>query len=127
MDRRYGPRFNLNVQVSFVWKPRGAESQSGEGETRDVSGRGLFVFTDACFPPVGTSVRLSMVLPSTDGGPGLVMRSKATVVRVESGEGSASGKGFAAVTKRYLIERELPTNLMTGSRIAQISCAKGEQ
>jgi PilZ domain-containing protein len=104
MDRRHDPRFNLNVPVRFMWEIRGTEPQSGKGSTRDVSLRGVFVISDTC-PPARSSVRLNMMLSSTDGHADLVMRVRATVVRVESTDDSASLAGFAVATKGYVLER----------------------
>jgi hypothetical protein len=104
MDRRADPRFNLNVPVQFTWKIPGVGPELGNGKTRDVSLRGVFVFADVC-PPAGSAVRVNVLLPSGAGDSNLVMRARATVVRVESTEVSESGAGFAAVTKRYLLEK----------------------
>jgi hypothetical protein len=104
MDRREDPRFNLNVPVRFLWKVPATEPRSGTGTTRDASLKGVFVFTDAC-PPVGSAVRLNVMLPSAAGGSELVMRAQATVVRVESTNGAKALAGFAAATKRYVIEK----------------------
>lgn len=104
MDRREDPRFNLNVPVRFMWKNAGADEQSGMGRTRDISFRGVFVVADAC-PPAGSAIRMKVLLPSSAGGSDLVMRTRATVLRVESTDDSGSGSGFAAVTKRYALEK----------------------
>jgi PilZ domain len=104
MDRRYDPRFTLSVPVRFMWKLRGTEPQSGKGSTRDVSLRGGFVISDTC-PPVKSPVRLNMMLPSTDGHAELVLRARATVVRVESTRDSASLVGFAVATKGCVLEK----------------------
>jgi hypothetical protein len=104
MDRRAGKRFDLNVQVQFVWTIPGTNPQSAEGRTRNASLRGLFVIADAC-PPVGSALRLNFVLPSTAGGSALLMRARATVVRVEAIDGAGPKIGFAATTKRYALER----------------------
>jgi hypothetical protein len=103
MDRREALRFNLNVPVHFIWKNNNASEEVGLGETRDISFRGLFVRCDAC-PPVGNTIQAKVMLPSP-GGSDLVMRIRATVLRVESTDSDEYTAGFAAVTKKYALER----------------------
>jgi hypothetical protein len=103
MDRRKALRFNLNVPVRFMWKYHGRRAESATGETRDISFRGLFVVSDAC-PPVGSTIKARVTLP-TPGGLDLVMRLKATVLRVEAVVADKYAGGFAALTKKYALER----------------------
>jgi hypothetical protein len=97
MDRRADQRFTMNVPVRFMWKlPDGLES--GKGRTRDISLRGVFVLADTC-PKTGSEVRVNVLLPS-----GSLMRAKATVTRVEAMDDPEFAVGFAAVTRRYILE-----------------------
>lgn len=102
-DRREALRFDLNVPVRFMWKSPGASAESGSGKTRDISFKGLFILADAC-PPVGSTIRAKVMLPSP-GGSDLVIRIRATVLRVEPTDASEYAGGFAAVTKKYALER----------------------
>jgi hypothetical protein len=114
MDRREDQRFNLSVPVQFDWTMQGALLHSGEGRTLNASLRGVFVVTDVC-PPLGSALRLNLVLPSSAGGSALLMRAKATVVRVEAINGAGTGTGFAAATKRYILEKRQGSEGTNGS------------
>jgi hypothetical protein len=104
MDRRRDPRFTLEASVDFAWMACG-EQHMGRGKTRDISLHGLFVFSDVC-PPAGTEMRLNVTLPLAAGGLGLVLRAKvATVARVDPIGHSAPQTGFAAIAKKYRLER----------------------
>jgi hypothetical protein len=103
MDRREARRFNLSVPVRFMWKNHGASAESGSGKTRDISFRGLFILADGC-PPVGSTIRAKVMLPSLEGSD-LFIRIRATVLRVEPTDASEYAGGFAAVTKKYALER----------------------
>jgi hypothetical protein len=103
MDRREALRFNLNVPIRFMWKNHGTSAESGSGKTRDISFKGLFVLADVC-PPVGSAIRGKVMLPSP-GGSDLVIRIKAVVLRVEPTDVNEYAGGFAALTKKYSLER----------------------
>jgi hypothetical protein len=97
MGRRLDQRFTMNVPVRFMWKLSDG-LESGEGRTRDISLRGVFVLADAC-PEAGSEVRVNVLLPS-----GCLMRAKAIVTRVEATTDSEFAVGFGAVTRRYILE-----------------------
>jgi len=103
MERRLDRRFHMSVPAYFMWKTPGAGEQTGTGTTRDISLRGAFVFTDRC-PPRGTLVQLKVLLGPELGDPGLVMKAKARVVRVERVSSSQFSNGFAVFTKKYVLE-----------------------
>ena len=103
MDRREALRFNLNVPVQFFWKNHLATEEVGLGETRDISFRGLFVSCDKC-PSAGNAIQAKVMLPSP-GGSDLVLRIRANVLRVETTDSDEYPAGFAAVIKKYALER----------------------
>jgi len=100
-DRREERRFNLNAPVHFTWRLAGSSgSASQDGTTRDISLRGVFVLAGSC-PPVGSVIRMSVVLPVDTADSNLEMRASATVVRVEATGSREFALGFAAVTRKY--------------------------
>jgi hypothetical protein len=102
MERRQHNRYDLKAFVNFFWKNRGNGHHHGEGFTRDLSGGGIFVYTETQ-PPVGASVQIEVFFPATKAGSGLQMAAKGRVLRVEqTGNGSQSG-GFAAKSKNFLL------------------------
>jgi hypothetical protein len=104
MDRREARRFSLNLPVHFFWKSYEGSEEVGTGVTRDISYRGLFVRCDAC-PPTGNTLQAKVMLPSPEGSD-LVIHIGATVVRVESTDSGNHSGGFAALTKKYALERQ---------------------
>jgi hypothetical protein len=104
MDRRRDPRFPLEASVDFTWSSTGGQQQTAKGRTRNISLRGLFVFTDV-FPAVGTVVMFNVTLPSLTEGLELVLRATGTVTRIESVESCEPPVGFAAATKKKVFKR----------------------
>jgi hypothetical protein len=87
-----------------MWKNHGASAESGSGKTRDISFKGLFILADTC-PPVGSTIRAKVMLPSPGGAADLVIRIRATVLRVEPTDANEYAGGFAALTTKYALER----------------------
>jgi hypothetical protein len=72
----------------------------GSGLTRDISTKGMFVYT-ASLPPHGASVKAEVILPSSslvDEGPRMTAKGRA--LRLEPGTPGKSDSGFAAVFSR---------------------------
>jgi hypothetical protein len=95
-------RFNSNLPVEFMWKTHGGSAESGTGMTRDISFKGLFVSSNAS-PPVGSAIEAKVMLPSSVSSE-IVIRMRATVLRVEATNTGEYASGFAAVTKKYALE-----------------------
>lgn len=95
MDRRQQRRFDLNAPVKFSWGE--PESIHGQGTTRDVSEGGIFVVTDT-LPPAGVAVDCEVSF-SFDDDSRIQMRTKGTVVRIETETAGGHARGFAAVTQ----------------------------
>ena len=84
MERRRVVRFLLRCPAVFEWIEEG-QSQVGAGFTRDISASGVFLLT-AASPPVGTRMRIEVLLPAErPAEEGLKLSSEATVKRVEQG------------------------------------------
>jgi hypothetical protein len=72
----------------------------GSGLTRDISRKGMFVYTDS-LPPHDASVKAELILPApsrVDDGPR--MTAKARALRLEPATPGKSDGGFAAVFSR---------------------------
>lgn len=95
MQLRGELRYELNAQANYSWEVADHGRVRGEGVTRDLSIVGAFVATSTC-PPVQTTVRVEIALPSLPG-----MRTKirltgeARVVRVEHASEGRGENGFA--------------------------------
>jgi len=97
MDRRNHQRFEVTATARFSWTDAGGVRWQGQGRTRDISEKGVFVLTPDC-PPSGATVRLE-VRASRLTKSGLIMHTKGQVVRVEVTEAPAAVAGFAASTR----------------------------
>jgi len=94
MDLRKGPRFGVSVHTFFCWERHDGTLQQGQGKTRDISARGIFVVC-GYGPPPGAHIELDVYLPSISGAPKTVqLHGEGKVLRVDR-EGDAI-KGFAA-------------------------------
>lgn len=97
MDRRLRTRFDLTAPVTYSWKERPGVRRTGQGATRDVSERGLFVLSDSC-PPVGTAIQFEVLFSFRDDSQ-IRMKAKGKVVRVQAEGNGDSIHGFAADTR----------------------------
>jgi hypothetical protein len=76
-------------------------SQSGKGFTRDISKRGMFIYSDD-IPPIRTNVDLELAFnPFGNEGSELQMTATAIVLRVEPPAGLSALHGFAVINKSY--------------------------
>lgn len=105
VDRRRQHRYQLAALATFSWKETKGKKHRGEGYTRDVSKRGVFIVSDSC-PPSHTKLRLDVILPPLkyDSAP-VQMRGQGQVVRVEQGR-TAKRKGFAAEVQHFTLRNK---------------------
>jgi PilZ domain len=96
MDRRHHQRYELQATARFSWKDAAGARFEGQGLTRDISEKGVFILTPHV-PPSGTTVRLEVRAPSHSGS-GLLIQSRGQVVRAERVSLAQAGAGFAAAT-----------------------------
>lgn len=106
-ERRTARRYDLSLPV-IVRAPVEAES-SRDGETRDISTRGLFFTIDQDLS-AGAELDITLTLPSEiTRGSEVFIRAMGKVVRVENKpEHGSSHVGVAAVIERYEIIRHEP-------------------
>lgn len=100
--RRNSIRYPLEAPVVFRWKDEGGVYQLGEGQSRDVSERGVFVIAANC-PPTRADVELTIdfaALPTVMRA--MQMEVEGRVVRVEPGMGQRNG-GFAVLAEQALL------------------------
>jgi hypothetical protein len=126
-DQRRYRRYEMRVPVSFLWPSPPRRTHRGNGVTRDVSPKGVFVVSPSC-PPLGTVVRIEVLLPSLQRNSSPIhMCGQATVVRVESGEGSAGAPGFAVEVAHFsLLSKSKLSTARTASSARDESPRSGE-
>jgi hypothetical protein len=96
IERRSSRRFTMTLPLTV--RQSGADSSERQGQTRDVSFRGLYFLIDAEFEP-GSSIEFILTLPREITLAGDVhIRCYAEIVRVEPHNGR---RGVAARIDRY--------------------------
>jgi hypothetical protein len=100
LERREQTRYGVRALVDFEWIDEGV-IRRGQGITRDISTKGIFVYSEINPPAkadvlVDVSFRDVTSIPST-----LQMRAKGLVIRVEPAIEPGSQKGFAMLNRSY--------------------------
>ena len=82
VDLRKAKRYPLSALVLFCWKRVDGILQEGEGTTRDISIRGVFIVAQSP-PPPGVLLELDVYLSSLSGTPKSVqLHGEGKVIRV---------------------------------------------
>jgi len=77
----------------------------GWGRTRDISTRGMFVYSDS-LPPRDTEVRTQLFFPSSRlVEAGVEMSMRARVLRREPATPGKTNGGFAVVSRSFVLRR----------------------
>lgn len=109
-ERRQSRRFRLRLAVVFSWRDEHGVLQSGEGWSRNISSRGIYVRTK-CAPSAGLAVEMNVFLPQ----PAYELRAaeiyaKGHVTRVDQGP-RTEVCGFAATNRTVLIRESIEHEL----------------
>jgi hypothetical protein len=116
-ERRISRRFRLRLAVVFSWRDAQGIVQSGEGSSRNISSRGIYVRATSA-PPVGTAVEMNVFLPQTAFDiRAAEIHAKGQVTRVDQGP-LAQPCGFAAMNRSVLI-REAIEHVLDGKKGAE--------
>ena len=100
MDRREHTRYGVEALVDFEWIDGGV-LRRGNGVTRDVNTKGMFILSDTK-PPAKADLELEFSFRDvSDIRTSLQMSVKALVIRVEPETLPKSLQGFAILNKRY--------------------------
>jgi hypothetical protein len=96
-ERREARRFTMTLPMRVL--PRERHQDELQGQTRDVSYRGLYFLADAKFEP-GTEIDFVLMLPQHISGNGDVsIRCQGQIIRVEPTDNGRMG--IAAKINRY--------------------------
>jgi hypothetical protein len=93
-------RYPVAAAAFFTWERTGGTLLRGEGTTRDISLRSVYVLSETC-PPIDVFIEMRILLPRPSPAPGLSIVGKLRTLRIE---GSLRGKrtmGFSAVGKGF--------------------------
>jgi hypothetical protein len=98
-------RYRVGAPVLFFWKDARNTQHEGIGLTRDISGRGVFVFSTSP-PPLESDIKLkAVVTPGRRAAPPLGMHLRGRVVRVEAARSGKPAAGFAVAGERLVLRR----------------------
>jgi hypothetical protein len=102
MEHRGGIRYPLQVPASFSWEDEQQIMRQGEGRTRNISEKGVFVDAAIC-PPIGSSVELNFSLPAIlDSERKMHVKHTGETLRLEmTGQGKQSS-GFAIASREVV-------------------------
>lgn len=105
MERRRHQRYDLEAALSFVWKDSAGVPKRAGGHLRDISGGGVFVWSDD-LPSMGAGVRFEMLVRSILPGSRLIIQGKGQVLRVDVGLIPKAPAGFAASVTTLTLRNE---------------------
>jgi PilZ domain-containing protein len=100
LEQRERNRYDVRAPVDFEWMDQGAVRR-GQGLTRDISSKGMFIYSDSEPPPkADLRVKVSFAWFG-QGATNVQLRAQALVVRVEPASGPRIQHGFAILNKSY--------------------------
>ena len=100
MERREQTRYGVRALVDFEWIDGGV-TRRGQGITRDISTKGMFIYSDIN-PPAKADLLVDVSFRDVSSIPtNLQMRAKGVVIRVEPAAEPESQQGFAILNRSY--------------------------
>ena len=99
MERREQIRFGVHAAVDFEWLDEEGVRQQGRGLTRDISPKGLFIYSDSQ-PPAKADLQVEVFVASINGAnTNLRLRTRALVLRGEPDMERGGRRGFAVLNR----------------------------
>jgi hypothetical protein len=100
LEQREHPRFDVRAHVDFEWIEEGI-LQMGRGVTRDISSKGMFIYSDS-IPPTKADLRVKVSFSSVAQTlTKAQLRANSLVVRVEPPSSPGADYGFAILNRSY--------------------------
>lgn len=100
MERREHARYGLRALVDFEWVEEGV-LRKGQGITRDISSKGMFIYSDS-EPPPRADLRVKVSFSSVaEALTSVQLRALALVVRLEPALSPQLQHGFAILNNSY--------------------------
>ena len=100
MERRDYTRYGVRALVDFEWMDEGVP-QRGHGITRDISTKGMFIYSDV-EPPEKADLCVNVFFRDVSPVPTkLSMRATGLVIRLEPATGFGEHRGFAILHRSY--------------------------
>ena len=100
MEQREHTRYGVRAHVDFEWMEEGV-LQTGRGLTRDISSKGMFIYSDSR-PPTKADLQVKVSFSSfAQTLTKVQMRANSLVIRVEPASTHGTDYGFAILNKSY--------------------------
>ena len=110
-EMRGAVRYAVQAPAFFTWSDLKSRVHRGEGLTRDVSSRGLYVWSEEG-PPAGVVVDVEVLLPRFhEKTPGLRIEGRGRVTRVDSRLEKTPQIGFGVSSEIFILrglDEQLP-------------------
>jgi hypothetical protein len=108
LERREQLRFQIRAVAKFEWVDGGGVRHWGQGLTRDISAKGLFILTDSR-PPTKADLQVEVFFSSIAGADtNLELCVQSVLLRVEWGPNVGVSSGFAVLNRSYKIANQDP-------------------
>ena len=103
IERRRDIRYPVKLPASFSWQDEQRIVRQGEGHTRNISEKGVFVAAAIC-PPISSSVEVHFLLPALDNsGRKMHVHHTGETLRLEGAEQSEHSSGFAIKSRDVVL------------------------
>jgi hypothetical protein len=103
MERRGATRYPMRLLVAFSWEGEDSVVHGSEGESRDINGRGIFVYSDL-MPAIGSKVQMNVFLPQTaPPRRPAELHAEGRVVRIEPATSMSRTAGFATMNHTVIL------------------------
>ena len=110
MESRGAIRYPLQLPATFSWDGGQGIVRHGEGCTRNISERGVFVDAAIC-PPIGSSIELHYSLPALPGSSRIMhVHHTGETIRREWAEPGEHSGGFAITSRETVWSYEDGSN-----------------
>jgi hypothetical protein len=98
LERRQRTRYHITAPLTFKWRHKGVVHEAS-GYTRDISPKGLFIYSDSVPPEkADVSIRVNFQ-DSSDTESSLFMSARALVIRTEVSMAVGKQQGFAVLNR----------------------------
>jgi hypothetical protein len=108
LERREHFRYGVWATVRFAWSDGDGTLHFGEGVTRDISSKGIFVCCSPSnsLPPGKADVEITIIFPMFgESGKHLKLEADAVVIRVELSAEPRPTRGFAVLNRTYRLKQ----------------------
>lgn len=109
LEQREKIRFGVRALAKFEWFDGQGVRHQEQGFTRDISSKGLFIFSNS-LPPAKVDLQIDVFLGGMPGAePNLELSAKALVIRLEPATNPGTYGGFAVLNRSYSLANQTST------------------